>query len=33
MSQSNIIVGALFFAFFIYVTARGQLGQYISVFL
>lgn len=32
MSQSNIIFGALIFAFVIYITVRDQLPNYFALF-
>ncbi len=32
MSQSNLIFGILLFAFIVYITSRGQLPDYISLF-
>ena len=33
MPQSNVIFGFLAVAFFVYITARGELGTYISFFV
>jgi len=33
MSQSSIIFGALFIGFLVYVTMRGELGQYGAAFM
>jgi hypothetical protein len=32
MQQSTIVVGALFLAFLIFVTARGELPTYLQIF-
>jgi len=32
MSQNNIIAGALIFAFVMFVTMRGELPSYLSIF-
>jgi hypothetical protein len=31
-TQANVIAGAIFIAFFIYVTAKGELPAYLRVF-
>lgn len=33
MTQTTVIIGALLFAFFVYVTAKGQLPSYLAVFI
>jgi hypothetical protein len=33
MSQSTVIVGALFIAFVVFITLRGELPSYIAVFI
>jgi hypothetical protein len=32
MKQSTILFGSLIFAFFFYITVKGQLAQYMSLF-
>lgn len=31
MSQSNVIMGAIVFMYFVYITTKGELGSYIAV--
>ena len=33
MSQSNVIAGSLFFAFFVFITVRGELPAYLQILL
>lgn len=33
MSQTAVIVAAILFAFFVYVTVKGELGKYLSTLL
>lgn len=33
MSQTTLIVAALLFAFFVFITVRGHLPQYLGLFI
>lgn len=33
MDQTSVVVGALFLGFLIYVTAKGELRNYLALFL